>query len=75
VWFGVVTNQDKERLVRDLLDLPEELFDREPLARQPLPGLHQRTRAFIKVQDGCDNFCTFCITRVARGNSRSRPLS
>jgi threonylcarbamoyladenosine tRNA methylthiotransferase MtaB len=71
----VVTNQDKERLVRDLLDLPEELFDREPLARQPLPGLHQRTRAFIKVQDGCDNFCTFCITRVARGNSRSRPLA
>jgi threonylcarbamoyladenosine tRNA methylthiotransferase MtaB len=72
---GVVSNQDKETLVRDLLDLPGELFDREPLARQPLPGLHQRTRAFIKVQDGCDNFCTFCITRVARGKSRSRPLA
>jgi threonylcarbamoyladenosine tRNA methylthiotransferase MtaB len=71
----VVVNEDKERLVRDLLDLPDEVFDREPLSRQPLPGLHQRTRAFIKVQDGCDNFCTFCITRVARGASRSRPTS
>jgi threonylcarbamoyladenosine tRNA methylthiotransferase MtaB len=68
----VVANDEKEHLVRDFLKLPEEVFDREPLARQPLPGLHQRTRAFIKVQDGCDNFCTFCITKVARGASRSR---
>ena len=30
-----------------------------------------RTRAFIKVQDGCDNRCTFCITTVARGEGRS----
>ncbi len=44
------------------------------LPREPLPGLHLRTRAFIKVQDGCDNACTFCITTLARGVSRSRPL-
>jgi threonylcarbamoyladenosine tRNA methylthiotransferase MtaB len=31
-----------------------------------------RTRAFIKVQDGCDNKCTFCIVTVARGRGRSR---
>lgn len=30
-----------------------------------------RTRAFVKVQDGCDNRCTFCIVSVARGSSRS----
>ena len=29
---------------------------------------------FIKVQDGCDNHCTFCITTLARGAGRSRPL-
>ena len=46
-------------------------MDLEPLARQPLPGIHLRTRAFIKVQDGCDNFCTFCVTRLARGKGRS----
>ena len=28
--------------------------------------------AFVKVQDGCDNKCTFCIVTVARGDSRSR---
>lgn len=49
-------------------------YDLEPLARQPLPGLHARTRAFIKAQDGCDNFCTYCITRIARGQSRSQSV-
>lgn len=33
-----------------------------------------RTRAFIKVQDGCDNHCTYCVVCIARGPSRSRPL-
>ena len=34
-----------------------------------------RTRAFIKVQDGCRNRCTFCIVTVARGDERSRPVA
>ena len=34
-----------------------------------------RTRAFIKVQDGCNNRCTFCIVTSLRGESRSRPLA
>jgi threonylcarbamoyladenosine tRNA methylthiotransferase MtaB len=33
-----------------------------------------RTRAFIKVQDGCHNRCTYCIVTVARGAERSRPI-
>ena len=70
----IVPNQQKERLAANLLGLPQEFFDLEPLARQPLPGLHQRTRGFIKVQDGCDNACTFCITTLARGASRSHSL-
>jgi threonylcarbamoyladenosine tRNA methylthiotransferase MtaB len=70
----VVLNDRKETLVADILNLPPAALDLEPIARQPLPGLRQRTRAFIKVQDGCDNHCTFCITTVARGKSRSRPL-
>jgi threonylcarbamoyladenosine tRNA methylthiotransferase MtaB len=69
----VVPNERKDFLVADLLQLPEHFFDIEPIARMPLPGLRQRTRAFIKAQDGCDNQCTFCITTLARGESRSRP--
>ena len=71
----VVNNSQKETLVPETLNLPPESFDLEAIAREPLPGLRQRTRAFIKVQDGCDNHCTFCITTVARGEGRSRPLA
>ena len=71
----VISNDRKDKLVADVLDLPQKIFDIEPISRQPLPGLHRRTRAFIKVQDGCDNHCTFCITTVARGEGRSRPLA
>ncbi|RPJ25576.1 MAG: MiaB/RimO family radical SAM methylthiotransferase, partial [Chloroflexi bacterium] len=71
----VVTNDRKDQLVPDLLNLPQESFELEPIAREPLPGLHRRTRAFIKVQDGCDNHCTFCVTTIARGEGRSRPVA
>ena len=69
----VIPNDQKDHLVSELLQRPEHDFDVEPLARVPLPGLRQRTRAFIKAQDGCDNHCTFCITTLARGESVSRP--
>ncbi len=71
----VVPNLDKDRLVSDLLQIPQETFDLYPVARQPIPGARLRTRVFIKVQDGCDNRCTFCVTTLARGPGRSRPIS
>ena len=41
----------------------------------PLQGTSDRTRAFLKIQDGCDNYCTYCIIPYARGHLRSRPLA
>ena len=38
----------------------------------PLPGT--KSRALLKIQDGCDEHCTFCATTLARGNNRSRPV-
>ena len=40
----------------------------------PAGGLSTRTRAMLKVQDGCSNFCTYCIIPYARGPVRSLPL-
>lgn len=34
----------------------------------------ERTRSFLKVQDGCDNFCRYCIVPYARGRSRNIPI-
>lgn len=36
---------------------------------------HSRTRAYLKVQDGCEAFCSYCIVPFARGRSRSMPFS
>ena len=69
----VVGNAEKDRLIElaeaeGLLDTPpinpddQELFE---------PGDATRTRAFLKVQDGCDNRCTFCVITIARGAGRS----
>jgi threonylcarbamoyladenosine tRNA methylthiotransferase MtaB len=38
----------------------------------PLPGT--KSRALLKIQDGCDEHCTFCATTLARGNNRSRSV-
>ena len=68
----VVQNAEKSWLVPEILDIPSETFELEPVARELIPGARLRTRSFIKVQDGCDNHCTFCITTIARGAGNSR---
>ncbi len=35
---------------------------------------HERTRAFVKIEDGCNRFCSYCIIPTARGRVRSKPL-
>jgi threonylcarbamoyladenosine tRNA methylthiotransferase MtaB len=37
-------------------------------------GFHERTRAFVEIQQGCDHRCTFCIIPYGRGNNRSVPM-
>lgn len=70
----VILNEEKTRLVESILSLRPRSLPIESIPREPIPGARGRTRAFIKAQDGCDNACTFCITTIARGASRSRPL-
>ncbi len=69
----VLDNQQKEALVSTITGEPLEPFDQEPVERDTM-GLLGRTRAFVKVQDGCDNACTFCVTTIARGEGLSRSI-
>lgn len=46
-----------------------------PLAAARRGGQGVRTRGLLKIQDGCDEHCTFCATTLARGANRSRPVA
>jgi threonylcarbamoyladenosine tRNA methylthiotransferase MtaB len=69
----VIPNADKDRTV-EITNGGSPISNlRSPILDLPRP--YGRTRAFVKVQDGCDNHCTYCIVRLLRGPSRSRPLA
>jgi threonylcarbamoyladenosine tRNA methylthiotransferase MtaB len=73
----VISNADKDRTV-EVVGKGEanRVKDADINALSlDLPRSYGRTRAFVKVQDGCDNHCTYCIVRLLRGPSRSRPLA
>lgn len=59
-------NKEKSIIVSDIFELTE-------LGSHLISGFEEKSRAFIQIQTGCDNECTFCMTRLARGKSVSIP--
>ena len=62
----------EDRTHRESLD---NALGRREFEVLPAGGLEERTRAMLKVQDGCVNFCTYCIIPYTRGPVRSAPLA
>ena len=53
--------------------LSDNIFQQKHFFEMPLDKFSGRTRAFLKIQDGCNSFCSYCIIPYARGKSRSLP--
>jgi threonylcarbamoyladenosine tRNA methylthiotransferase MtaB len=64
----IVPNAEKEQLLEHVF--PEE----SNLPEFNIQAFDGHTRAFVKVQDGCNSFCTYCIIPYVRGRSRSRQV-
>jgi threonylcarbamoyladenosine tRNA methylthiotransferase MtaB len=68
----VIGNRDKAVISDHIMSMASASgTDRLPASHVPIKALHSRTRGFLKIQDGCDNRCSYCIVPLARGNSRS----
>ena len=71
VW-KVFGTKDKGRVVSSVILSPEGT--NESMSAFPAFSSGERTRSFLKVQDGCDNFCAYCTVPYARGRSRNVPV-
>ena len=72
--FGA--NEKKQVVPATLNLLGISSMQEEPLKNETLAAYStgERTRSFLKVQDGCDNFCAYCTVPYARGRSRNLPI-
>ncbi len=78
----VVGNDKKAQLVEMALHtknrLPfatvEDIASKKTICDLPVKRFQGRTRAFLRVQDGCENYCSYCIVPYTRGKNRSLPL-
>ncbi len=72
----IVKNRDKDRIV-EIFESGRAAPDRRAADYAPMSvsGFKGMTKSYIKVQDGCDNFCSYCKIPLARGRSRSRDMA
>lgn len=68
----MILGNDRKHLLPDLIEAHGTNSEPEPSSLFPLAySSGDRTRSFLKIQDGCDYFCTYCAIPFARGRSRS----
>ena len=77
----VIGTQDREKIMMYVKQIQEtrapvnavrNIMKTRDFEEIDVPSFTERTRAFLKIQEGCNNFCTFCIIPWSRGLSRSR---
>ena len=71
---GFITLLEEAAAGKKNLEAIDRSFERRTFEVLPAGGMEGRTRAMLKIEDGCVNFCTYCIIPYARGPVRSLPM-
>ena len=69
------TNPDKKHIFQNCSGILSNALPQENFTENTFSEFPFRTRAFIKIQEGCDNHCSYCIVPAVRGKSRSRDFA
>jgi threonylcarbamoyladenosine tRNA methylthiotransferase MtaB len=69
----VADNRSKNQILFKVTGLPEVSEEESPFFENGISYFEERSKAFVKVQDGCNYFCTFCKIPYVRGRLVSRP--
>ena len=59
---------------QQIIDINEHDREKEPFEKCKVSKFSERTRAYIKIEDGCSRFCSYCIIPYARGRVRSKSI-
>ncbi len=80
VVVGCASNAKLPALIKEYLQTGKRIIAVEPHQNAPVTdglcseSFEGRTRAFVKIEDGCNRFCSYCLIPYARGRVRSKPL-
>jgi threonylcarbamoyladenosine tRNA methylthiotransferase MtaB len=70
---NIITGLLKGKAIESSRILAGDISRQKEFCNMPLTRFGNHTRAFLKIQDGCSSFCSYCIVPLARGKSRSLP--
>ncbi|HON83687.1 MAG TPA: radical SAM protein, partial [Caldisericia bacterium] len=70
-----ILDLNKEVNIREFIYKIYDINKKENIYKNKIEKFSDRTRAFVKIEEGCNKFCSYCIVPYLRGNAKSRDIN